>query len=200
MRALADELGATAMALYRHVGDRDELSLLVIDEVFSRLTFPKENLGAVSWLRELAHAVRALGRAHHGVMDVLLDEGPVVKGTLVVLDRVVQKLHDEGMSWKAATAVHNTFFSWLAATIRREERWTLRSTEARPPLRRFLDVAATMSTSDYPGLSHALSYMPGTDVDTEFERSLTFMLDGVARQLEVSQSRQSSGRARSSKR
>ncbi|MBX3197280.1 MAG: TetR/AcrR family transcriptional regulator C-terminal domain-containing protein [Labilithrix sp.] len=194
MRALADELGATPMALYRHVGDRDELALLVIDALFSGLELPDDGLPAIAWLRELAHQIRALGRAHPGVMDVLLEEGPVVRSTLVILDRVVRKLHGEGLGWKTAAAVHNTFLSWVAATVRREERWAARGPGGTPPLERFLGVAATMPAAEFPGLAHVLAHMPGADVDTEFERSLDFMLDGVTSKLATAGARSASKR------
>ncbi len=184
MRLLADELGATPMALYRHVGDRDELALLVIDDVLSAVAIPDDRLAAVPWLRELAVRVRAAGLAHPGVMDVLLEEGPVVRSALVVLDRVVRKLHAEGMSWAAAAAVHNTFMSWLAATVRREERWAARPRDGvTPPMKRFLETAAKLSPDEYPGVAHALEHMPGPDVDTEFQRSLAFMLGAVEARL-----------------
>jgi AcrR family transcriptional regulator len=200
MRALADRLEATPMALYRHVGDRDELVRFVIDELFSRLAFPDDSFPAVAWLRTLAYEIRAIGRTHHGVMEVLLDEGPVVKSTLVILDRVVQKLHDEGLSWKTAGAVHNTFMSWLAATVRREERWAERSAGGASPLARFLSVAATMSKPDYPGLAHVLAHMPGDDVDTEFERSLAFMLDAIAAKIASAEPPTRARRAKASSR
>lgn len=183
MRALADELDATPMALYRHVGDRDELAFLVVDRVMSQVELPDSSLPALAWLRALAREVRDVGRAHRGVMDVLLEEGPAVRSTLVILDAVVRKLHDEGASWKEAAALHNTFFSWLAATIRREERWAARGREAPPLLRRFVETASAMSPSDYPGLAHVLPHMPGGDVEKEFESSLSFMLDGIAKRL-----------------
>jgi AcrR family transcriptional regulator len=187
MRALADRLGATPMALYRHVGDRDELALLVVDQLFAGLVFPDQTLAAVPWLRVLAHAIRAIGREHPGVMDLLLEEGPAVKSTLVILDRVVSKLHDAGLPWKEAAAIHNTFLSWLAATVRREEQWAARRDEA--PLRRFLDAAGRMPPAEYPGLAHVLPYMPGADVDTEFEQSLAFMLDGIHARIEAQEQR-----------
>ncbi|OJY24992.1 MAG: hypothetical protein BGO98_08250 [Myxococcales bacterium 68-20] len=189
MRALAERLEATPMALYRHVGDSDELALLVIDAIFSELVLPEEGLPALEWLRELARRIRALGRAHRGVMDVLLEEGPVVKSTLVILDRVVRKLHEAGMSWKTACAVHNTFLSWLAASIRREERWAARTDGEKRPLRRFLAIAAEMPRSDYPGLAQVMPHMPGDDVGAEFELSLDFMLDGVAATIAREQAR-----------
>ena len=183
MRALAGELDATPMALYRHVGDRDELALLVTDALLARIALPDTSLPAVAWLRALAHEIRAVGRAHPGVMDILLEEGPAARSSLVILDGAVRKLHEEGASWREAAALHNTFFSWLAAEIRREERWASRGAKAPPVLRRFIDAARRMPTSEFPGLAHVLPYMPGADVDTEFESSLSFMLDGIAARL-----------------
>lgn len=194
MRALADELDATPMALYRHVGDRDALALLVVDRVLSHLSLPDASLPAVAWLRALAHGLRAVGRTHRGVMDLLLEEGPAVRGALVILDAVVRKLHDEGASWQEAAALHNTFLSWLAAAIRREERWMSRGPDAPPPLRRFMEAAAQMSPSEYPGLAHVLPHMPGADVDTAFEQSLSFMLDGVDARLAARAARRARGR------
>ena len=182
MRALADALDATPMALYRHVGDRDALALLVVDRVMSQVTLPDPSTPALASLRALAHEVRAIGRAHPGVMDVLLEQGPAVRSALVILDVVVQKLHAEGASWRDAAALHNTFFSWLAATIRREERWASREPGSQP-LRHFIEVAGSLSKSEYPGLAHVLPHMPGADLDREFESSLGFMLDGVAARL-----------------
>lgn len=189
MRALADELDATPMAVYRHVGDRDELAFLVVDRVMSQVALPDDSLPVLVWLRALAREIRDVGRAHRGVMDVLLEEGPAVRSTLAILDAVVTKLHHEGASWKEAAVIHNTFFSWLAATIRREERWAERDHERRespPLLRRFLEAAKAMPASEYPGLAHVLSHMPGADVDKEFESSLAFMLDGIRVRLDAS--------------
>lgn len=189
MRALADALDATPMALYRHVGDRDELAFLVVDRVMSRVELPDPSASARALLRALAREIREVGRAHRGVMDILLDEGPAVPSTLVILDAVVRKLHDEGVSWKEAAALHNTFFSWLAATIRREERWASRGRNKRPVMRRFVEAAGAMPPSAYPGIAHVLRHMPEGDVDKEFESSLSFMLDGIAVRIENRASR-----------
>lgn len=178
MRALAEELGATPMALYRHVGDSRGLSLLVVDAVFADLALPDRSLAPLAWLEELARAVRALGRAHRGVMDVLLEEGPAVPSTLVVLDAVVRKLHAAGLPWDEATGIHNTFLSWVAAAVRREERWA-EAGERGASFERFAAAARAMATPAHPGLVAALPHMPKGDVEAEFSFSLAFMLGGV---------------------
>lgn len=185
MRALADRLEATPMALYRHVGDREQLAVLVVDAIFRKLELPSASLAAVPWLRELALRARAIGRAHRGVMDVLLDQGPVAGSTLVILDAVAQKLHDAGLPWKEAAGIHNTFFSWIAATVRREERW---ASEGPQTAKRFMAAAAAMS-ADHPALAHVLPHMPGADVDAELAFSLAFMLGAVEARLAAHRSK-----------
>jgi AcrR family transcriptional regulator len=196
MRSLAERLEATPMALYRHVGDRDALALLVVDAVFRSLVLPSASLQALEYLRELARGIRALGRAHHGVMDVLLEHGPAVKSTLVILDVVVRKLHDEGASWQEAAGIHNTFLSWVASAVHREERWTVLARKGSTLFRHFTDAAGEMSAAEYPGLAAVLAHMPGTEIDTEFEYSLAFMLDGVKARLSLARRPASSGPSR----
>lgn len=76
MRAVADELGVTAMALYHHVQDKADLVALVVDAVIAERELPaptgtwREDLWAVArWMRETALAHPAVGklRQQHGV-------------------------------------------------------------------------------------------------------------------------------------
>ena len=177
MRSLAERLGATPMAMYKHVESRDALVLLTVEAILLPLPFPDERLEPVAWLRELAGRVRDIGLAHPGVMEFLLDEGPVAHTTLVILDRTVRKLHDAGLPWKEAGALHNTFFSWLAGAVRRQE--------PSPSFQRFFEAAAALPASDYPGIAHSLPHMRATEAEREFEASLGFMLEGIQRRIDA---------------
>ncbi|MCP3143046.1 TetR/AcrR family transcriptional regulator [Pyxidicoccus xibeiensis] len=185
MRPLAERLGATPMAVYKHVDNRDTLALLAVEAILQTLTLPEERLEPVAWLRQLAGRLRALGLAHRGVMEFLLDEGPVAHTSLVILDRTVRKLHDAGLPWKEAGALHNTFFSWLAGAVRRQEPWELSASGTPPPFQRFFDAAAALPASDYPGIAHSLPHMRATEVEREFEASLDFMLEGIQRRIDA---------------
>lgn len=185
MRALAERLGVTPMAVYKHVANREELALRVVTEVFATLTLPDERLEPLPWLQELARRVRTLGLQNRGIMDFLLDEGPVVTGTLVILDRTVRKLHDAGVPWKEAGELHNTFFSWLAGAVRRQEQWSARAPDAPPLFQRFFEEASAMPPEEYPGIAHSLPHMQATDIEAEFELSLNFMLEGIQRRIDA---------------
>ncbi|MFP2927703.1 TetR/AcrR family transcriptional regulator [Pyxidicoccus sp. 3LG] len=185
MRTLAERLGATPMAVYKHVADREELVLLTVEAILAHLVLPDERLEPVAWLRELAGRVRALGLAHRGVMDFLLEEGPIAHTSLVILDRTVRKLHDAGIPWKEAGALHNTFFSWLAGAVRRQEPWDTGTPGASSPFQKFFTAAAALPAADYPGIAHSLPHMRTTEVEREFEASLGFMLEGIQRRIDA---------------
>jgi len=176
MRALAERLHATPMALYKHVEGRDELNRLVVERSFAALELPPMSLQTLSWLEHLARAVRAIGISYPGVMDYLLEHGPVVHTTLLILDRTVSKLHDAGLTWKEAGEVHNTFFSWLAGSVRREQR--VQSGQP-APFSGFLEAARALPEEDFPGLARSLRYMEKLDFESEFTVSLHLLLDAV---------------------
>ncbi|NTX52894.1 TetR/AcrR family transcriptional regulator [Myxococcus sp. CA039A] len=184
MRVLAERIGATPMAVYKHVGDREDLVSRVVEHVFEQLSLPDDSLAPLDWLREVALRVRVLGLAHRGVMDFLLEEGPAVRGALLVLERTVSKLHEVGVPWSEAGDLHNTFFSWLAGTIRRQEQWAGRAEDAPAPLQRFHAAALALPSKDYPGVKNTLARMRALDVDAEFQNSLDFMLEGIGRRIQ----------------
>ncbi|WP_375760553.1 TetR/AcrR family transcriptional regulator [Corallococcus exercitus] len=187
MRTLAQRLGVTPMAVYKHVANRDALALLCVESILGAVVLPEERLAPVAWLRKLAGDLRVVGLRHRGLMDFLLEEGPVVQPALVILDRTVRKLHAAGIPWKEAGALHNTFFSWLAGAVRRQEPWDVSTPGAPPPFEKFFAAAEALPAADYPGLAHSLPHMRATDVGREFEASLGFMLEGIQRRIDARQ-------------
>lgn len=185
MRTLANRLRVTPMAVYKHVENRDALVHLCAESILQTLVLPEERLEPVAWLRRLAGRLRAVGLAHRGLMEFLLEQGPVVHPALVILDRTVLKLHAAGIPWKEAGALHNTFFSWLAGAIRRQEPWDVGPPGTPPPFERFFAAARALPARDYPGLAHGVPHMRATDVGREFEASLDFMLEGIQRRIDA---------------
>ncbi|TNV61323.1 TetR family transcriptional regulator [Corallococcus exiguus] len=201
MRTLAERLQVTPMAIYKHVANRDALVLLCAETILQtvvlpaerrlvlpgkqRLVLPAEPQEPVAWLRLLAGRLRAVGLAHPGLMEFLLEQGPVVHTALVILDRTVSGLHAAGIPWKEAGALHNTFFSWLAGAIRRQEPWDVGPPGTPPPFERFFAAAQALPARDYPGLAHSVPHMRATDVEREFEQSLGFMLEGIQRRIDA---------------
>jgi len=177
MRAVADELGATPMAIYKHVQGRAELELLVVESSFAGLKLPPLALGPLDWLRRVAVQVREIGLTHPGVMDYLLDHGPVAEPALRIFDRTITLLHKAGVGYREATELHNTFFSWLAGSVRRQHAAQASEPDA---FASFLTAARALPASEYPGLERALPYLKAVDFDREFKTSLQLLLDAIA--------------------
>lgn len=74
MRALAAELGSAPAALYRHVGNRDELIALMIDEVLSERRASPTNGSWQTDLGAFAGGMFTLHRAHPWLSTGVLPE------------------------------------------------------------------------------------------------------------------------------
>src|ERR1700722_8902746 len=64
MRLVAGELGVSAMALYRHVKDKDDLLDGLVERLLGEIRLPDESLPWDTRLRALAGEVRVLARRH----------------------------------------------------------------------------------------------------------------------------------------
>ena len=72
MQSVADRLGVTPMALYRHVDNKNDLLDGVVESLLDELPEPADDL---SWVEQLAHmgnALRATARRHPAVFPLLL--------------------------------------------------------------------------------------------------------------------------------
>jgi AcrR family transcriptional regulator len=101
MRAVAERVGLTSMALYPYVGGKDALLDGLVDLLHLELgTAVDVDLGDLDWrhrLRALGRAVRALAHAHPGAFPLLLNRaaaGPAASWLTAALRRV---LHDAGV-------------------------------------------------------------------------------------------------------
>jgi AcrR family transcriptional regulator len=98
IRNLAQRLGLTPMAIYRHVDSRDELIVLMVDVV---LGFPPEaRLGSGSWPDALLRWGRSLYQryeAHPWVLDAPIPGMPWTPNLVQWVDRILGDLEPAGL-------------------------------------------------------------------------------------------------------
>ncbi len=97
MRAVADQIGVTPMALYSHIGSKAELLGAMQGRVLGEL-LPLE--GGTDWrdqLRRLAVASRALARRHPWVSSLMFSRPSVAPDAVRVTDAIYQALLDAGV-------------------------------------------------------------------------------------------------------
>ena len=96
MRAVAERLGVTAMALYRHVGDKQELLDGLVERLLLELPLPDPTLFWRERLAAMAAAMRQTAKAHPQVFPLLLQRPAATSGARRVREAVYQALRDAG--------------------------------------------------------------------------------------------------------
>jgi AcrR family transcriptional regulator len=98
MTRLGDRLGVTAMALYRHVADRDDLEQALVERVLSGFGEARQSAG--DWESALADWMNSLRRrwlAHPWVGNLLGSRTEISAAWLSVLDALAEILVDAGL-------------------------------------------------------------------------------------------------------
>lgn len=180
MRRLAEALGVTPMALYKHVDHRDQL----IDEMVDRL------LGAVPledshgpWKQRLRNRIlvtREVLSGHGWARDALETRTAATPGMLAHLDAQMAILFAGGLS---ADLVHQAMHALSTRMwgFTRDVAPTPRLPDEPSARERTLAAAAV----DYPSIARMAAAVADTgatcDADAEFVFALDLILDGVER-------------------
>ncbi len=181
MRRLADSLGVTAMALYKHVAGRDQLLDLMVDHLV-------EQIGGITpdgsdWtdrLRARILAARQAMSTHAWAQEAVETRTLASPQVLAYMDGLMSIMFDGGLS---ADLVHHAMHT-LSTRMWGFTRDVLPTPVAPDdPDERAKAVAAF--TSSYPSIMMMASTAPhagsNCDDDAEFAFALDLMLDGFER-------------------
>lgn len=166
MRAIADLLCVTPMALYNHVDGKKDLLKSVADQLLSTAMFDCDD-GA--WRAQVEHCFRELRRIclqHPALPELLKQPGAAPATVLEPMNVTVKALQQAGLD---NTNALRCYFALVSLT---------------------LGQSAYQTFGPYPGLSHEnevqspsgssdLSAKKAWDFDASFEFSLRLILDGV---------------------
>lgn len=180
MRRLAESLGVTPMALYKHVANRDELVDAMIDRLLAEVA-TTEDSATGSWKPLLRARILATRRAlaqHPWAREAIETRTAAGPGVLAHLDALVAILLAGGLS---ADLVH------LAMHALSTRMWGF-TRDVMPTPRLPDDPAARDAVLAGAALRHpAIARMAGAvsgsgcDADAEFAFALDLVLDGVER-------------------
>jgi len=97
MQAVADRLGVTPMALYRHVANKADLLDGVVESLLTEFPLPEAGSPWPARLRELGRYVRQTAQRHPAVFPLLLSRPAATPVALRVRDAVCEALVDAGV-------------------------------------------------------------------------------------------------------
>lgn len=180
MRRLAESLGVTPMALYKHVANREELIDLMVDAIVEMIPAPTAEHEWKSRLRSRILGARAAMIEHpwaQGAIESRTQASPLVLG---YMDSLMEIMFEGGLS---ADLVHHAMHA-LSTRMWGFTRDVL-PTPATPEDPEEREEAMAGFAQRYPAIVRMATTAPnagaGCDSDAEFRFALDLLIDGFDR-------------------
>jgi AcrR family transcriptional regulator len=178
MRRLADELGSSPMGLYRHVRDKDELLLLLLERRAAELPAPslpedpRERLVALFVL-----LYDGLSRSPW-IVEVLAKGDLVAPSVLPVIDRILEAFVDAGLSPDRAGRAYHVAWRYTVGEL------TVRHSTARhfaeldrPPL--LAKIVSEIDPAEMPTLAALQGELAAGRQSLRYEDGIAAVIDGL---------------------
>jgi AcrR family transcriptional regulator len=183
MRRVADRLDTGAASLYWHVGSKDGLLDLVLDEVIAEQNVPDPE--PERWqeqLREVARAMRSTILSHRDVVRVSIGRVPMGPNAIRYSERVLAIVRAGGVPDELAVQSYLLLFSVVNGFTMDEAGL---STDAdAPPLESVgegvRDYMRSLPAEQFPNLIAVADHFAIVDQDARFELLIDVFVDGVA--------------------
>jgi AcrR family transcriptional regulator len=175
LRSLAERLGVTPMALYRHVETAEALQKAVVDEMLAKVPAVPSGVGWSEAARSWAPAARGVLSAHPGLARHVLTEWFRLPRVLDWIEGLLAAAERDGMTGTPAVAAVNAIFTYVLMRAEAEE--AIRSAGV---VHRKLPRGAR-SEQRWPRLKANATEYEVARLDVHFEFGLTALLLGMER-------------------
>ncbi|HTP27320.1 MAG TPA: TetR/AcrR family transcriptional regulator C-terminal domain-containing protein [Anaeromyxobacteraceae bacterium] len=172
MRRLAERLGIQAASLYKHVKDKDELLVLLADEISAGIADPPSSGTWQSRLAALARNARRGLRAHRDGARVLAATAPFGPRRLARIETVLALLRGAGLSRRDAVHAAHHLNKFLTEFVADEDRYASAAAAAGSRRKMFAEVRAlfrSLPPERYPVLVELADDLAEDDPDDLFE-------------------------------
>ncbi len=186
MRRIASHLGASPMALYRHVPGKDDLLDLMLDEVFGHIRLPERPSG--DWradLRALAHESRTTFKRHPWISTLLNNRPTLGPNYLRWFDYSLAAVAPLGVDLETMSMVVGTLYAYVRGVVSyelAEEENTRRTglTDEAKRMEATPYVEGIIHSGQYPYFARFFTEGISPDPDRGFSFGLDCLLNGFA--------------------
>ncbi|HEY0806585.1 MAG TPA: TetR/AcrR family transcriptional regulator C-terminal domain-containing protein [Pseudonocardiaceae bacterium] len=187
MRRVAADLGVATMSLYRHVADKDDLLMHMMDAALREWRFPDQPPDG--WRARLELAGRMLWRtfvAHPWLASTLsLTRPQPVAGGLAYTEWVIATLDEAGLDLSTTFTAHITLFNYVRGTAVNLELEAEAEATTGMDNEEWMDTQESalrriIATGDFPMFERVATAEYDFDLDNLFEFGMQRLLDGMA--------------------
>ena len=188
MRRLGEELGAGAASLYWHVGSKDGLLDLVLDELIGEVEVPDPD--PARWREQLkatAKSQRRVSLRHPYLVRVSIGRIPMGPNALRITERTLAILRAGGLSPRLAVQGYLLLLDTVNGFTLDETGVEDGGTPQLPPeeLQKVADMArdyiASLPAEQFPNMTELAGEFAFSDPDERFEILIDIFVDGLAR-------------------
>jgi AcrR family transcriptional regulator len=190
MRRIADELDTGAASLYWHVGSKDGLLDLIIDEVIGEQEVPEPD--PQRWLEQLKEVARTMRRTilrHRDIVRISIGRIPMGPNALRLSERVLAILRAGRVPDELAVQSFLLMISVVNGFTMDEGGYAEESPEGAPPLEEAGEMVraylAALPDEQFSNLKQVADHFAITDQDARFELLLDLFVDGLAARAEA---------------
>lgn len=177
MRAVAQRLGLTPMALYGYFRNKEELLDGLVGRLLGEVPLPPAETGWRQTLEQLTYGVREVARRHPTAMPLLLTRPAVSPAAVRVVEVIYRALLAAGVPAKDVPRVERMISSFSLGHLISEVNGRFTAGTLDPEQRR-----AQFAAGELPGHDRVAAVLDGpADLDAELRADLDDVLDLVAR-------------------
>jgi AcrR family transcriptional regulator len=186
MRSLGAELGVEAMALYKHVANKDEILAGMVELVLGQIDVPDEGTPWRDAMWARAHSSLSVFRAHPWAIGLLQSQPPTV-AVLQHHDRVFGILRAGGFTPLGTSIAFAVLASYVYGYVVQEASFQFTTSDELHEATS--QVLETFDPAAYPHLAELATEVilqPGYTYADDFDLGLKVVLDGLQTLLEQS--------------
>jgi AcrR family transcriptional regulator len=180
MRAVALRVGASPMSLYRHVRDKDELLVLLLDQLASELPRPELPDDPRERLQAACRAIRDGLYEHPWIVDVLAGGDLIAPSILWLVEEVVAGFVACGLSYPDAADAYRAYWQYTVGELMVRRGLDHVATLGRPPY--VVQVLTSVDPERLPTLAALAPHWAPARARDSYDHGLTALLDGLIAQ------------------
>jgi AcrR family transcriptional regulator len=182
MRKLGQELGVEAMSLYKHVANKDDMLVGMVDVVFGEIDLPSDGVPWRTAMRQRAFSARAALSRHPwaiGLMESRMRPGPA---NLRHHDSVIGCMREAGFSIEMAIHAYSALDSYIYGFALQEKSLPFDTPDGVGEVSEMM--LAQFPADEYPYLAETVVEhitKSGWEYAHEFDFGLEMILDALER-------------------
>jgi AcrR family transcriptional regulator len=177
MRRLAIELDSSAMAIYRHVRDKDQLLVLLLDRLAAGVRRPKLPREPRRRLIEACRAMRDGLAQYPWVVDVLAQGDLIAPSILWLMEEIVAAFVACGLMHAEAADGYRAVWQFTVGELIIKRGLERMATLGRPPY--VLEVLTNVDPERLPTLAALAPHWAGARARDSYDIGLTALIDGL---------------------